>query len=403
MNNITLETSTNSTTKNQNYSIKTFELKIQKNHLNKDTKEYLKMLFIEAKRLYNWTINQTDIFNIDRKQRNIWYLTKNKEKVEYSLKYLGSQMIQDIIDKVKQNLVVLKKLRKKGYNVGSLKFKSQITRIPLRTLNQTYYLTENKLRIQKVKQTMKVLGAEQIKDNYIKRNASLIDTPKGYIVKITCFVPEKKKEITNKCIGLDFGVKDGITDSNGNKFNWSFPESKKLKYYNHKLKVQSYKGKKLSKKILKLRKKEYFKLVNKKKDSKNKFVSKVLRNNDMVVIQDENILKWKKSKNLGWGRKLQHSIIGEINSELKKHSETLVIDRFFPSTQLCPSCGLKNKLNLQDRRYKCICGYSEDRDIHSARNILKEGILKVLRNREPKNLYERVTKIIVTNQSYLKF
>ncbi|NJL70447.1 MAG: transposase, partial [Candidatus Competibacteraceae bacterium] len=40
----------------------------------------------------------------------------------------------------------------------------------------------------------------------------------------------------------------------------------------------------------------------------------------------------------------------------------LEVDRFFPSTQLCPSCGQKNKLSLSDRMYVCDCGFVRDRD-----------------------------------------
>ncbi|MDR2149667.1 MAG: transposase [Spirochaetaceae bacterium] len=38
------------------------------------------------------------------------------------------------------------------------------------------------------------------------------------------------------------------------------------------------------------------------------------------------------------------------------------MDRWFASIQICPEYGRKNKLTLEDRRYTCGCGYSEDRD-----------------------------------------
>ena len=79
----------------------------------------------------------------------------------------------------------------------------------------------------------------------------------------------------------------------------------------------------------------------------------------------------------GFGRKIQWSIMGGIIFELKKYSETVIIDKFFPSTKLCPNCGALNKLNLDDRIYKCGCGYSKDRDIHSANNILIQGLSKI--------------------------
>jgi Zn ribbon nucleic-acid-binding protein len=51
-----------------------------------------------------------------------------------------------------------------------------------------------------------------------------------------------------------------------------------------------------------------------------------------------------------------------------------VVNRFFPSTQLCPQCNTKNKLSQWERTYSCKCGYTEDRDLKSAQCILNEGL-----------------------------
>jgi len=77
----------------------------------------------------------------------------------------------------------------------------------------------------------------------------------------------------------------------------------------------------------------------------------------------------------GWGKKIQHSIMGGIISKLKKSSGTIIIDRSVPTTQLCLLCGTLNKHTLDQRTYVCSsCNYTEDRDVHSARNILYIGL-----------------------------
>jgi transposase len=55
------------------------------------------------------------------------------------------------------------------------------------------------------------------------------------------------------------------------------------------------------------------------------------------------------------------------------------IDRFFPSSKTCSSCGwIKQDLTLDIREWACpICGEKHDRDFNASKNILKQG-LKIL-------------------------
>jgi transposase len=61
-------------------------------------------------------------------------------------------------------------------------------------------------------------------------------------------------------------------------------------------------------------------------------------------------------------------------SGIKRLPQTVIVDKYFASTRLCPRCGKKNKISLEERWYECGCGYSGDRDTHAARNILAEGL-----------------------------
>ncbi|MEV1319040.1 transposase [Micromonospora arborensis] len=50
------------------------------------------------------------------------------------------------------------------------------------------------------------------------------------------------------------------------------------------------------------------------------------------------------------------------------------VDRFFPSTRMCASCGrVTNKMALNVRAWNCPCGSAHDRDINAAKNILAAG------------------------------
>ena len=84
-------------------------------------------------------------------------------------------------------------------------------------------------------------------------------------------------------------------------------------------------------------------------------------------MQDENIKGWQKGL---FGKEVQNSALGTLKDKLKKNPRVIVIDRFFPSTKLCPICGtVKDDITLKDRTYICPkCGYREDRDVKSAKN-----------------------------------
>nr|WP_318654102.1 zinc ribbon domain-containing protein [Endozoicomonas euniceicola] len=54
------------------------------------------------------------------------------------------------------------------------------------------------------------------------------------------------------------------------------------------------------------------------------------------------------------------------------------IDQWFASSKTCSVCDLKQeKMPLRIRSWECSCGAIHDRDINAARNIKKQGILKL--------------------------
>jgi transposase len=123
------------------------------------------------------------------------------------------------------------------------------------------------------------------------------------------------------------------------------------------------------------RKTEYEKLNNKKKDIRNKLVSVITKNYKYVCFQDESIHAWSMSNH---GKKIQHSGIGGILSDLKHKSVTPIeVNKFFPSTQLCPICGNKHKLELSERTYLCDCGFTMDRDVKAAICIKEEALKQI--------------------------
>ena len=72
----------------------------------------------------------------------------------------------------------------------------------------------------------------------------------------------------------------------------------------------------------------------------------------------------------GWS-----TFVDMLEYEAARHGRTFArIDRWFPSTRTCSSCGrVGDKLPLSLRYWTCLCGAIHDRDINAAINILAAG------------------------------
>ena len=357
--------------KRQSQDCKCYTLKIDESRLNRTQREFLKMSFIESKWYYNFILSQENVFDNSVRKVNIVKIKKLDNFEDRELKYISAQMKTGLHERVCTAIKSLYTKKKKGKvkEVGRLKYTKEVNSIELKQFGMTWKFDKTRIKIQGVKKPFKIEGYNQIPKDCEFANAKLIKKPSGYYIQITTFQNKIKKELTQKSVGLDFGIKDSIVTSDGEKFSIKIPETCRLK----RLQLFFAKKKKGSRnwyKCLWKIKKEYEKISNQKQGQVNKLVSYLKNNYDEIYIQDEMIANWHKGL---FGKQVQHSALGAIKSKLKNLESTYVIDKWKPTTKLCPECGQLNKLTLADRTYKCSCGYEEDRDIHSARNILLIG------------------------------
>lgn len=348
--------------------IRSYKLKLKP---NKQQLQKLNNIFYEAKCLYNYLLTIDDAFKFDTKIKNITKLDKDKNQIEIILNNLSHKLRQKIVYRIKQNIYNLSKAKKKGEKIGKLKFKSEINFIDLD--NKSYNIYKNKITLSGFnKNKIRVLGLNQLKNVIKTRSAYLIKDAGNYYISICCDVEVKPHIKTNKQIGIDMGIKDNITLSNGEKFNCSIGESERIKKLQRKL-SRSQKGSKNRYKIKLKLQKAYRKITNQKKDFVNKLVHRLDQEFDLIVWQDELISKWHK----GWfGKQVQYSCLGMFKQKLEQRMKEepnrfIELDSKYPTTKLCPSCGCLNNISLADRIYKCDCGYIKDRDIHSANNMLE--------------------------------
>ena len=363
--------------KRKGQQCRVYKVKIDESRLSVKQKEQLKMLFVEAKWLYNDCLNWLDENNgkyasdyIISKQ--ITKLDKDGNREQVELDYLGSQMRQSVIADLQRNIKVLAKLKQNGYKVGKLNYRKEYKSVSLKQYGTTYkILSHNKMRIQNVHGKLTVNGLDQFIniDGIEYANANILNTPLGYYIAITTYIDKGKIQHKPKIkgrIGIDFGCTTSFTLSNGEEIDCTIQESDRLKRLQKKM-FRQVKGSKGREKTISLIRKEYTKLSNQKNDLANKIVA-YLSSYDEVIFQDEQLQHWK-VKN---GKTVQHSVLGKVKAKLNTKQNCHMIDRWFPTTKLCTNCGTYNdNLKLSDRKFVCPeCGITDGRDIHAAKNMI---------------------------------
>ncbi len=369
---------------------KTYELKVDISHLSKSTRNQLQRLFLEAKWFYNDFLAGRDLVNAGYAKREVLVKNANGDLETRKLYLLSAQMRQEIVDRIRDNIRGLAVLKSKGYIVGRLRFKSRFDSLPLKQSGKTHQITSNYVRVQNIKQPLKVMGTNQIPEEAELSSAVLKQKSGNYYFLISTFQPEIKGRPLNGALGIDMGIEKQMTLSNGLDIMEGVKNTRRLKLIQR---VVSRRVKYSSnwRKALRKLYQEYGRISNKKRDIKNKVVGKVVSTYGTIVVQDDSVAGWQKT----WGRQVQESALGGITSALKQRAHTsIVIPRGHPTTMECSRCGATQKVALRERTYRCQrCGYTIDRNLNSAINILKEGVPAERRESTPVDI-ETATKML---------
>ena len=222
-----------------------------------------------------------------------------------------------------------------------------------------------------------------IKSAVIRRQAN------KYYVSILVEEPLILPEFTPRSIvGLDLGIKDIITTS----YNYKYENSLSTLEVKNKIKglqkglARCKPGSKNRYKIKLKLQRAYMKLKNIRKHLIHDVTNKIIKENDIIVMEDLNIKGMYQLHSIA--KSLTNIPLAEIKRVLEykckwQNKKLLTINRFYPSSQVCSVCGYQNKevKDLAIRSWECSkCGSLHDRDVNASVNIMFEG-LKMYVNR----------------------
>ena len=215
-------------------------------------------------------------------------------------------------------------------------------------------------------------------------SATVSQNPSGkYFVSVLCTDVEiQQMDRTGAMVGVDLGLKElAITSDNQHfanpkHFNKSQKKLAKLQRELSRKSKGSNNREKARIKVARL----HERIANQRLDSAHKMTTSLVRDYDLIAI--ETLVPKNMVKNRRLAKAISDAAWGEIVRQLEYKcnwygKELVKVDRFYPSSQTCNSCGYKNSntKNLAVREWDCPkCGVHHDRDVNAAKNILDEGL-----------------------------
>ena len=261
---------------------------------------------------------------------------------------------------------------KKKRNGGSAEF-----------TKSAFKFTEGQLFLAKCKEPLNIVWSRSLPQGCTPSTLTVKREPSGrwFVSILVDDLEIKPLQKTEKKVGIDVGITSLITTSNGEKianpkyFNHLY---QKLKQVQKSLSRKTKGSKNFYKACLELAK-VHARIKDCRTDFLHKLTTKLVRENDLVVVEDLAVRNMVRNRKLG--RSISDASWGELARQLEYKCEwygkqLIKIDRYFPSSKRCGNCGhIIDKLPLSIRKWECPqCGTNHDRDLNASRNILAAGL-----------------------------
>ena len=350
---------------------------------NKEQEILLNKHFGSVRYIYNYFLNERkEQYQQDNESDSYYiqaaHLTQlKKQEATKWLKEINSQTLQFSLRSLDTAYV--------NFYRGNAQFPQFKSKHKKNTFTVPQYtkVIGNKIYFPKFKKGIKINIHRDIKGKIGKFTISKTPTGKYFVSILT------KQEInpfkkTGKLVGIDLGIKDFVVTSDGIKYK----NNRYTKQYEQKLAIaqqhlsRKKKGsngfEKQKHKVAKI----HEKIINTRQDTLHKVSNEIVKNYDIICLEDLNIKGMIKNHRLAkhivdasWG-----TFVRFVEYKADWNDKQVVkVGRFYPSSKTCNSCGYINQdLKLSDRKWTCPkCSIILDRDFNASLNILLEG-LKIL-------------------------
>ena len=211
-----------------------------------------------------------------------------------------------------------------------------------------------------------------------------------------------------KTKGLDMSLSSFYVDDQGNSPAYEYIYRKnepRLRYLQRQVSKKK-KGSSNQKKAQMRVNRIYEKISNSRKDFSQKLSTKLVQENDVIVVESLNLKAMTQCLNLG--KSVNDLGYGEFLRQLQykalwNNKILIEADKWFASSKTCSKCGyVHKKLQLQDRVFNCpSCGFEIGRDWNAGVNLRNYGLKELGLGRPEIKPVEIKTTVDTRNQQVL--
>jgi putative transposase len=329
-----------------------------------------------ALRIKEWTTNQKSISYYDTCS-SLTHLKKEEDKSW--LNEVSSVALQQSLQNLQEAYNNFFRGLKKKQKVGFPRFKKKSNRNSITLTKAGFAYKNGEIFIAKTKKKLNIRWSRELpSENISSITISLTPSGKWFISILVLDETDRTLPLCNKVLGIDLGIETFATLSTGEKVK--MPDLKS--YYTKLKKLQKkHSRKKGTKNKNKARIKvarQYEKISNIREDFHHKLSTRIINENQVIVLEDLNVSGMVRNRKLA--RAISQQGWSQFVNFLKYKSvmygrEVIQVDRFYPSSKTCSSCGtIQSSLPLHIREWTCdACGTTHDRDINAAINLKALG------------------------------
>ena len=269
--------------------------------------------------------------------------------------------------------------KRKGPKVRAPRFKKRRGAQAIRFMSHVFRAGERTLTLGKIGPVPIELSRDLPSD---PSSVTVIRDASGrYFASFVVEVEPKPLPANGKAVGIDLGLASLAVTSAGEKIappKFLRSALKRLRRLQRNLKHKQNGSNRLAavrRQVAKL----HATIADKRLDFLHQFSTRILRENQTVVLEDLNVSGMLKNRKLarsiadaGWR---QFRTLLESKA-LQYGRQLVVINRWLPTSQVCSTCGHHDgKKELSIREWQCpSCGAVHDRDVNAAQNILAAGL-----------------------------